>query len=331
MASIRTELLNNRLAWKGTEMSQSQDWLYRFSEDALDEIDAALSKFKDKGIHYRKMSAADFQIPTLKKDLARLVNEIDNGRGFVQLKGLRVKNYDSLDAETVFWGIGLHLGDPLSQNPKGELLAHVQDEGLEVTNGNVRGYQTRAGQSFHTDIGGDVVGLMCLRTAKSGGKSRVASSMAVYNELLVRYPHYIGLFYKLYDIDWRGEQPPGGSPVYREPIYAYVNEKLTCRFTPRFIRSAPSKTGIPLSSVEEEAIEIMESLAEELSFDIQFDPGDIQLINNYAILHGRTAYEDHEEPELKRSLFRLWLNLPGPRNLPPAFSNGPARKGVPQH
>jgi hypothetical protein len=153
--------------------------------------------------------------------------------------------------------------------------------------------------------------------------------MAVYNELLARYPHHVGLLYNGYNVDWRGEQPAGASPVYREPIYAYVDGKLTCRFSPRFIRTSQEKTGVKLSTVEEEAISAVQEVAEELCFEIQFDPGDIQYINNLAILHGRTGYEDYAEPERRRHLLRVWLKVPGARRLPPEFASGPARSGIP--
>ena len=143
------------------------------------------------------------------------------------------------------------------------------------------------------------------------------------------YPWYAGLLYNSFNVDWRGEQPEGAPPAYREPIYAYSGGRLSCRFAPRFIRSAQAKTGVKLSTVEDEAITIMEQLAEELCLEVEFEPGDIQLINNYVILHGRTGYEDYPEPARKRHLLRLWLNVPGARTLPPEFADGRARSGVP--
>ncbi len=327
MTAILTTPFDAAVAWKGADMSRSTAWLYRFSERALDEIDAAVETIEARGVAFSEITKETFPIPSLVPDLARISRELEDGRGFVQMKGLRLAG--EAQAEIVFWGISVHLGRALSQNPQGELIGHVRDEGLDITKGNVRAYQTRASQGVHTDIAGDVVGLMCLRGAKSGGKSRVASAMAVYNEVLARYPHHVGLLYKDYNVDWRGEQPEGAPPVYREPIYAYLDGKLTCRFSPRFIRTSQEKTGVSLSAVEEEAITAVQELAEELCFEIQFDPGDIQFINNLAILHGRTGYEDYVEPERRRHLLRVWLNVPGARRLPAEFANGPARSGIP--
>ncbi|HYC46411.1 MAG TPA: TauD/TfdA family dioxygenase [Burkholderiales bacterium] len=329
MSAIRYQPVDERLAWKGADMAQSEEWLYRFTDRVLVEIDTALEGIERRGLAIPDVTAEDFVVPALERDLQRIAQELEHGRGFVQMKGLPVDRYTQRQAELVFWGIGTHFGAALPQNRKGELIGHVRDEGGDVASGNVRAYQTRVGQSFHTDMAGDVVGLLCLRGAKAGGASRVASSMAVYNELLARHPEYVEALYNTFDIDWRGEQQPGASPVYHEPIYAYANGTLRCKFQPRLVRSALAKTGGALTTLEEDAICAVERIAQELCFDIQFDPGDIQLINNYAILHGRTAYEDHADPARKRYLLRLWLNLRGDRTLPEAFARSTARAGVP--
>ena len=39
----------------------------------------------------------------------------------------------------------------------------------------------------------------------------------------------------------------------------------------------------------------------------QLERGEAALFNNCAVLHNRTAFEDHDDPHLKRHLMRLWL------------------------
>jgi hypothetical protein len=74
------------------------------------------------------------------------------------------------DAALVYWALGLHLGTPVPQNVQGELLTDVRDVGADPTDPSARLYKTRAEQDFHTD-GANVIGLLCLRTAKRGGVS----------------------------------------------------------------------------------------------------------------------------------------------------------------
>ena len=310
-------------------MSRSDAWLYRIPSHALEEIDLALRRIKARGLALDQVTRDDFSVPAFAADLAAIAHELEHGRGFVQMKGFPVERYDERDIALAFWGIGTHLGSALSQNAKGNLLGDVRDEGFDIGNSDVRAYQTRVSQGFHTDIGADVVGLICLKPAKSGGRSRVVSSMAIYNELLRRLPWHVGLLYSDFAVDWRGEEPPGEPPVYREPIYAFHDGRMSCRFAPRLIRSAQDKTPTRLSTVQLEAIAAVEQLAEELCFEIDFEPGDVQFINNYVVLHGRTGYEDHSSREQRRHLMRLWLTVPGARSLPPEFANGRARGGVP--
>lgn len=329
MSSVLTEHLSGPSAWRGRDLQGSTEWIYTVSQQALDELDGALAHARSSGRPLEQLQKSDFPLPTFAADLSAIAAELEQGRGFVQMKGLDVDRYGAENAAIVYWGIGLHLGIALSQNARGELLGHVRDEGLDVNDTAVRGYQTNADQSFHTDIGGDVVGLMCVNTAKSGGRSRVVSSIAIHNELLARYPWYLGLLYNGFDIDWRGEEPEGAAPTYREPIFSYHEQRLSCRFAPRFIKSACSKTGIPLSAPAQEAIAIVEELAEELCFEIPFERGDVQLINNYVMLHARTGYVDHADLARRRHLLRLWLKVPGARSLPPEYGGGRAGSGVP--
>ena len=330
MSAILTTPVTGAAAWDGRELARGDaTWVYRFSGVALAEIDAALSTVKRAGLPPSAITREQFPLQNLARDLAAIARELEHGRGFVQMKGLALAGFDQADIEKIFWGLSAHLGRAISQNAKGELLGHVRDEGLNMASPNVRLYQTNARQRFHTDIGADVVGLMCLQPAKSGGVSKLASSMTVYNELLRRHPHHVGVLYDSFAYDWRGEQPPGESPVYHEPIYCYCDERLSCRFSPTLIESAQVKSGVALTPIRREAIRLMEEIAEEVCLDIEFAPGDIQYLSNYTTLHDRTAFVDHAEPERRRHLLRVWLTLPNGRRLPAEWANGRARAGVP--
>ena len=50
-------------------------------------------------------------------------------------------------------------------------------------------------------------------------------------------------------------------------------------------------------------------------------PGDMQFINNYHVLHGRTAYEDDRASGSIRHLKRLWLETTVLTSRPPWFAN----------
>jgi hypothetical protein len=62
----------------------------------------------------------------------------------------------------------------------------------------------------------------------------------------------------------------------------------------------------------------------DLRLDMLLEPGDIQFANNYAVLHSRTGFEDHEDPAQRRKLLRLWLKMAEPRQLAPDFPGATA-------
>lgn len=329
MGTILTEPVSNAIAWKGSELAQDDSWLYRLPSHAVGELDAALHAAERRGLSLFEITHENFPLPGFGNELKKISEELEHGRGFVQIKGLPIERYTLRQAKVIYWGIGTYLGRAVSQNAKGDLLGDVRDEGRDIRAAGVRGYQTRTTSPFHVDET-DVVGLLCWRPAKSGGESLIASSMALYNELLERYPWYVGVLYNRFNYDWRSEQPKGQPPIYRWPVFEYYGGRLSCRYSRRMIEFAEKTTGVALSEIERETFDIMDGLIDELQLKINFEPGDMQFLNNYVILHSRTAFEDYPEPDRKRHLLRLWLTVPDCSRLSPeTLRERDVRLGVP--
>jgi len=185
----------------------------------------------------------------------------------------------------------------------------VRDEGVARTDPSVRLYRTRARQDFHTD-GSDLVGLLCLQRAMSGGESRIASSATVYNELLRRRPDLIEVLYSPFFWDRNDEQSEGEDPFFALPVYSDVNGAPRMFYIGWYIRDAQRHPQVPrLTEPQIEAMELVETIANDPAFHIEMDfqPGDVQLLNNAKILHAREAYEDADDPREQRHLLRLWL------------------------
>jgi hypothetical protein len=319
--SILKEKVQGKAAWKGIDLVKDSSWVFYLSEKTIASLESALYFVKKKGLKAPDFSKEDFPIPDFSDEIAYFIDELENGRGFLLIRGLPMERYTDEEASIIYWGLGVHMGIPVAQNAKGDLLGHVVDQGLNINDSNVRGYQTNAHLPFHPD-GSDVVGLLSLRKAKWGGFSSIVSSMAVYNEILEKYPEYLEILYRPYYLDRRGEEAPGESPVYSSPVFSYYKGKLSCRYNRGYVESAQTKTGIQLSKEEIEAYDLMDSLLhdENMHIDMMMEPGDMQFVNNYTVLHSRTVYEDYEEPERKRHLLRLWLTMPNGREIAPDFA-----------
>jgi len=168
---------------------------------------------------------------------------------------------------------------------------------------------------FHTDRC-DVVALFCIRQAKSGGLSQLCSSPAVHNEMLRHRPE---LCAALYEPVWRsrfGEEDATDDSSYPLPVWGVRGAKFTSHYSRTFIEAAQRRPEVPrLSAAQAEAIDRLHEIAEELSFEMSFRPGDIQFVNNHVIYHARRGFED-DAADGGRLLLRLWMAVPNSRALP---------------
>lgn len=326
-------------AWKAADFKNDNSWLYRLSPTELEEIDAATWSLKSKGLGPLEFTKYDFPLPTLGPKLIDLLDDIEYGRGFVMLRGIDPTRYDLETLKILYWGLGTHLGQIISQNSYGDLLGVVTDmeNGKFASGGyyeqNVRGHRTNAHLLPHSDSS-DVVGLLCVRPARRGGASLICSSMAIYNEILATHPEFIEPLATGFHFDLIGK---GTKAVEvsnnRIPVYSYFQGLLSCRFNKQQIELGAQKAGVPLTPLQQAAIDYVRELSvrEDFLLPMDFQPGDLQLLNNHVTLHSRTGYEDYEEADRKRFLLRLWLNIPNGRPLAPEFAdrlNSGGRGGV---
>jgi hypothetical protein len=305
--------------WYATD---DTDWVEQISADQIREIEAAVDYLEESGVECEKIMAEKVSLPTLGPRLRALLDEVLNGRGFVLIKGLPIERWTRRQAAIAFLIIGAQLGKLRMQNAEGHLLGHVRDVGRSSDDPNTRIYQTRERQTFHTDSC-DVVGLLCLQTAKSGGLSSLVSSTTIFNEMLRCRPDLLRVLMEPIETDRRGEVPEGGKPYFSIPVFNYYEGLISTIYQRQYIESARRFPGVdPLTSPQIEALNLFDELANDpkLNLMMELQPGDIQLVHNHTILHDRTAFEDYDEPERKRHLLRLWLAPPNARPLPEVFA-----------
>lgn len=261
--------------------------------------------------------------PPVLVDLADAVTKaVVDGPGFVLISGLPVSDLDRRTTAGVFLALGGLIGSPRSQNAQGHLLGHVRDVGKDLDDPTSRIYQTNRRQTFHTDST-DVVGLLCLKTAASGGQSLLASAGAVYRELHKRRPDLAEVLFDPVATDRRGEQPPGMLPWFEIPVLSWFEQQLTVLYQRQYIDSAARFPDAPrLRPDQIEALDLFDEIVNEPDMHLTMDLnlGDIQFVHNHSLLHDRTGFVDHDDPDDRRHLLRLWLSVPGDRTLPPVFA-----------
>ena len=296
-------------AWRGADLAREPDWMHVLSNREIDELVHAVDVVRDAAIDLSELRPQDVPLRTLQPVIDGWADALDTGRGFVLVRGLPVGDLGEEGAAIAYVALGAHLGVPVPQTAAGDLLGHVRDDGSDPNDPTVRRYRTRLAQPFHVD-GSDVVGLLCLQRAKSGGLSQIVSSVTIYDELLRRRPDLVPLLSEPWCFDFYGQQRPGEHPWFAVPIVSGLPDRFRFMYIPWYIEKAQDHPDVPrLTDAQRELLDLIDSLAAdaELHLDMDFQPGDIQLLSNRVILHARTEYEDH--PDSPRHLLRLWLTL----------------------
>ena len=306
--------------WYGRDLARRGDWIHTLSAAEIAEIEEALRAVR---VPLAELTPATFPLPRLGPFLRSVLRELLEGRGFILLRGLPVERWSREEQARAYLGIGSWLGRFRSQNAKGHLLGHVKDLGLDIRDPRVRYYQTNRALEYHTDSV-DIVGLLCLQTAKAGGESYLASSMSVYNEVLRRRPDLVPALFEPFPTDRRGEVPEGMKPWFDIPIYHRHAGRLSCIYVRQYIESAQKlfPEARRLSAAQVEAMDLIDGLCNDPAIHLAMDfrPGDVQLLHNHQILHARGDFENWPEPERHRHLLRLWVAPPEARALPEVFA-----------
>ncbi len=317
------EVLEVACEWKAADVADPALWTEVLTDRQVAEIDQAMAVARAKSSDLLAIGKDDFPLPSLAPRLERIEKELMNGRGFVLIRGLPRARYTNDDMCLAYWGIGAHLGRPWPQNHHGHVLGDVTDQGKGISDPTARGNELgQIALDYHCD-GSDLVGLLCLETASAGGLSAVANSVALHNELVRTRPDLAAALYEPQPYDFRGEQAPGASAWYTMPVFTRWRDRLFCRLIGAYILASQRHADAPrITDTARDALRWMRDEAESGRHSVLMDfrPGDMQFINNYHVLHGRTAYLDDPATGKVRHLKRLWLETNALVDRPPHFA-----------
>jgi Taurine catabolism dioxygenase TauD, TfdA family len=300
--------------WTAEDLRRSSAWIHRFTAAEVAEIMAASVIARGRGRTIATVEAEDFPLPTVAPRLRACREMLEDGPGAYLFRGFPAADLPKDDLRFIYWALGKHLGTAVSQSADGDVLGDVRNLGLD------RIYTSNRKGEFHCDSS-DVVGLFVLRHAKAGGLTQIASSAAVHNEILATRPNLLEVLYQPFRWSWMRTQPEGRPPYFSQPIFSVCDGKVSCIYIPGLIRRAHAMPGAPaLTPEQQDAMALLERVCDDERFHLamHFEPGDIQLLNNHVCIHGRTAFEDFDEPDRRRHLLRLWLAMPNSRRLAPA-------------
>ncbi|NYT36279.1 hypothetical protein ERD78_05295 [Allopusillimonas soli] len=330
--TILQEPIPMERAWVGSRLRKTDEWITPLTNADLAGIESALHAVSTRGLKWGEFDAASFPIGSLADKLSKISHDLRHGRGFVLLRGVPVEKYTLEEIQIIYWGLGSHLGTIVSQNAKGTLIEHITDKKpANLGDPNLRSYVTNEGQPPHSDQS-DIVSLLCVDRALKGGESVVVSSLAIYNRILAEHPEYLLPLYEGYYHDLRGEGESGDINETSDvpvPVFSNYNDQFRAWFHSKKMRNGSRKKNVALSPLQIEAMKYIETLGQdpELRLDMQLEPGDIQLLNNYSALHYRHAFVDGQGH--KRLMLRLWIEMADMGDFDPVMERW-VRQGIPQ-
>ncbi|WP_326640609.1 TauD/TfdA family dioxygenase [Streptosporangium sp. NBC_01755] len=297
-------------AWRGDELAGSTQWIYLLGDAEREELETLGRRFVEDDPDLRNVAAESYPLVAARGMIEECARQMDAGRGFILVRGLRTEEYGDTLAGAIFFLMGLHLGTPMEQNQLGNVLDHViATSNKTLDDPGALPSRVRDRLPFHSDSS-DVVALMCLRASKEGGSSSLVSGTTIYNEVLRRRPDLAPLLFEPWHWDWRGQDPDSLADTYVSPICSHVDGIFSTYAGSTMIFSAQKYPGVPpLTEAQIELLHLYDEITQEpgLALDMDFQPGDVQWLLNYAALHSRTGYVDWPEPERRRHLLRLWL------------------------
>ena len=300
--------LEPQCEWRRDDLGDA--YVFQLTDAHVEELDRALVHAESTCDDVLDITRDAFPLPTLGPELVGVARELIDGRGVVLIRGVPVDRYDKARASSIYWGVGMHLGQPWPQNAKGHLLGDVTDQGKAATDPTSRGNEIGGiAFPFHSD-GSDLVGLFCLDAGASGGASLVANALTIHNDLVRTDPDLAAELYEPMPYDFRGEQAPDGKPWYTMPVFSRLGDRLFVRYIRPYIEASRRHADAPRPSERaREAMNRVDAMCADPQYHVAMtmQPGDMQFVNNYHVLHARDAYVDDRSNGRIRHLKRLWL------------------------
>jgi hypothetical protein len=307
--------ISSKRAWKTADLNQYAAWKVVFSTIEFEQLENAATGLPADRRDWLTISKHELNAPELVDRIDAVAAEINSGYGFAKISGLDISEYDQDMINRIYWVIAICLGDVVAQNAKGEMIGAVTDLiGGAERGTDDRGYTSSDELRFHCD-GGGVSSLFCVRQAPSGGENAVVSLLSIYNEILENHPQHLEVLHRGFPLYQRKEEGDGrekGSVSrMRIPTFTEKEGRMTAWLNLKLAELASEVSNSPYSDAESKALKAVEEIAErdEFKFSFRLAPGDMIIFNNFSMMHKRSAFQDDPDPDKRRLMLRLWLNL----------------------
>lgn len=303
-------------AWTRSTLKET-DFMFPIPADCLRELDDVIASLRRNPLPTLVLRPEMFALDACRAFMAGVKQGLTAGAGCAVLDRLPMARITRDEAIALYWLLGSLVAPPVAQKWDGLMIYDVSDVGNKHGIG-VRGSTTNAELNFHTDNSYALmppyyVGLLCCQPAREGGRSRLLSWRSVYNVLLDQYPQLLPRAFEEFLYDRNNEHVPDAPRVMSKAPFAVGKDDIEVRFSPNGIPDGYAMSGRPIDDDGRELLDAMRDITSDpdMWVELDFAPGQIQLINNRVVGHARTGFTDYPEPERKRHLVRLWFRDEG--------------------
>lgn len=300
--------LQGPLCWDGGNVG---DYIVQLDKAEVASINAAVQYFHASGETLECVSTKTFPLPIALTDRLRGISkEVHQGKGFAVLRGIDPQAYSNFDNALIFCGLASHVGSCRGSNRLGKALDHIRDareDKIVLENKSTEvclsAAKLPAEMKFHADGAyGDIIAMYVKNVGFSGGSQYLASFWQTFNVLKETSPETLQILAE--DVCF----PAESSPAYlleegHQPLMYCQDDKVICQLTWN-----PFKNSTTLTAAQREAMVKVNDVARQICVKLDHEPGDIQFVNNLALLHARDAYADSGSQ--KRHMMRLGLRDP---------------------
>jgi hypothetical protein len=319
--------IEDKTAWMAADFLTADNYRRPLDRDMIAEVESAARTMLESGRDPRSIEFRKAHLPVTSALLQATYDDVENGAGFTVLSNLPVERWGLELSRAALCLIGSNFGEISLQNREGEYVLDVMDKSTPLSSQS-RGYHSNDKLEFHND-GTHIVALMCIETAKAGGESLLVSASTLYNEISRLRPDLMATLMRGYRHSRRNQRDPNQAPVMedRTPVFSFIDGVFHNCYSGVSIASSLDQ-GETHTAQERAALECVDEMLArpDLVLAMEFRKGDIQLVNNFTMLHSRKAFIDHS-PERRRHLLRLWLTNPASKY------NGPGKMDfyLPKH
>ncbi|MFI6098143.1 TauD/TfdA family dioxygenase [Lentzea sp. NPDC051213] len=301
-------------------MNSRHLWRMQLVNGAAEQLLASADRSKAEGLGDYSPKPEVLTSSALQKFATDVRACLRSTQGFVVVEDFPV-NHDAEITSRAYWHLGRALGEPVSQNSRGDLVGRVE-QNHRSKNLRRRGYESSGALGFHSDRA-DVVTLLCVRSALSGGLTRLCSVRKIHDIMLHENPELLDELYRPLPVDLRGESFVGTADFCQMPVFSMMQGRLVGRYNRRFLETAQRYPLAPrLTDRQLLAMNALDEVMERpnVSLTASLSPGEVLVMNSFEVFHARSSYID-ADINGGRLLLRLWLSSQDSPELPSSFKH----------